>query len=204
MRQETILKVAGLLRPGEGLTIREVSRQLGIGYRPAYLHLHGMAKEGMVRMERVGMAKLCRLNLSSEACRQVLAEVDRKRKEKLFMAVPALRAVLEGLVGRLAEAWPGEIHTMMLFGSYAKGTAGKRSDVDLLFSTSSLRNRRVREGIERECAGYRYSHNLTVSPVITDIAEFKKMVHGKGVTVGKEAAAGIPLYGAEAFWRWVV
>jgi len=47
MRRETMLKVAGLLRSGERLTIRAVALQLGIGYRPAYLHLHGMEKERM-------------------------------------------------------------------------------------------------------------------------------------------------------------
>ena len=198
-----MLKVAGLLRSGERLTIRAVALQLGIGYRPAYLHLHGMEKERMVVMEQVGRAKQCRLDFSSEACRQLLGEVDLHRKERLFAHTPWLRSVLDGLVSRLAEELPGDLQIVVLFGSYAKGTVGKKSDIDLLFVVGSLRSRRVRITIEKECSSYIYSHNITVSPIVTDIAEFKKMAKGKEMSVGKEAAGGIPLYGAESFWRWV-
>ena len=91
-----------------------------------------------------------------------------------------------------------------MFGSYAKGNATKASDIDLLFIVTDLKNKQLREGIERESASYQYSHNLKVSPLITDINEFKKMLRSEELNVGKEAREyGISLYGYEMFWRLV-
>ena len=80
--------------------------------------------------------------------------------------------------------------------------ATKESDIDLLFIVSNLKNKRLREEIERESASYQYSYNAKVSPLITDIGEFKKMLKSKDLNVGKEAREyGISLYGHELFWR---
>jgi len=92
-----------------------------------------------------------------------------------------------------------------LFGSYAKGTAAKQSDIDLLFIVSSIKDKNLRESIERENASYQYSHNIKISPLITDIEEFKKMLKAKELNVGKEIKEnGISLYGHELFWRIIV
>jgi len=92
-----------------------------------------------------------------------------------------------------------------LFGSYAKGTATKQSDIDLLFIVSNIKDKILRESIERESASYQYSHNIKISPLITDIEEFKKMIKSKELNVGKEIKEyGISLYGHEVFWRIAV
>ena len=63
---------------------------------------------------------------------------------------------------------------------------------------------KVREKIERECASYQHSHNVKISPLITDIEEFKKMLKSKEMNVGKETKEyGIALYGLEQFWRLI-
>ncbi|HKZ43037.1 MAG TPA: nucleotidyltransferase domain-containing protein, partial [Candidatus Hodarchaeales archaeon] len=95
-------------------------------------------------------------------------------------------------------------HSIVLFGSYAKGTAMKASDIDMLFIVTDLKNKHLREGIERESASFQHSHNLKVSPLITDISEFKKMLELEELNVGKEVKEyGISLYGSEMFWRLV-
>ncbi len=65
-------------------------------------------------------------------------------------------------------------------------------------------SRRLRKEIERECASYQYSHNIKISPIITDIKEFKIMLKAKELTVGKEAReSGVPIYGSEQYWRFI-
>lgn len=204
MRHETVLKIIGLFRSelGKGLTILEVAKKLRIGYRPAYNHITALGKAGILRIAVVGRAKQCSLNLSNAAGRHLLQEVDLLRKERLFKANPKLRAVLEGLVMKITDARIADVHTIVIFGSYAEGTATKTSDIDILFLISDLRDNEVRQMIERECASYQYSHHLTISPVITDIGAFATMLRAKGLNVGKEVKAfGIPLYGFEQFWR---
>ncbi len=199
-----MLKIAGLMRKelDRGLTILEISKKAKIGYRPAYNHVTTMGKEGIVKIGTVGNAKQCFLNLNSPKCRHLLEELDSIRKEEVYKQYPKLKAVADGLVSKLADTYISEIHSVVLFGSYAKGTATKTSDIDLLFIVSDLKKKQLREGIERESAGYHYSHNIRVSPLITDIAEFKKMLKAEGLNVGKEAREhGISLYGSEMFWR---
>jgi len=204
MRRETALRIIELLRKelGRGLTILDISKKLKIGYRPAYNHITGLAREKAIIVKTVGRAKQSFLNLDNSKCRYFLQEVDLVRKEAVYKTNPKLKAVLEELTIKIANKFTAEIHSIVLFGSYAKETATKISDVDLLFMVSDLKNKPVREAIERECASYQYSHNVKISPLITDIEEFKKMLKSKEINVGKETKEyGIPLYGSEQFWR---
>lgn len=206
MRKETLLKIMKLFRKNldKGLTILEISKKLTIGYRPAYNHINEMFDEGIITIEEVGKAKQCFLNLKSEKSRHILGEVDLLRKEKLYKKETKLKKVLENLISNLTEKYISEIQSIVLFGSYAKGRAVKGSDVDLLFIVNDIKNKELRADIERECISFQYSHNIKISPLITDIKEFKKMLKAKELTVGKEAREyGIPLYGSEIFWRIV-
>ncbi|MBI2675463.1 MAG: nucleotidyltransferase domain-containing protein [Candidatus Aenigmarchaeota archaeon] len=188
----------------KGLTILGISKKLNIGYRPAYNHINSMEKEGIVKIVKVGNAKQCFLNLGNAKCRHLLEEADELKKEEIYKKNQKIRAVVESLISKLTKDFISDIHSVVLFGSHASGTAAKASDIDLLFIVSDLKNRKLREGIERESASYQYSHNLKVSPLITDINEFKRMLESEELNVGKEAREyGISLYGSEMFWRLV-
>lgn len=204
MRQETLLKIVGLMRKNldKGFTILEISRQLKIGYRPAYNHITSMEKEGIIKVERIGNAKHCLLTLGNERCRHLLEEIDALKKEEIYKENPKIKAVIESLISKLTKEFIPDIHSIVLFGSYAKRNATKTSDIDLLFIVTNLKNKQLRENIERESASYQYSYNLKVSPLITDINEFKKMLKAEELNVGREAMEhGISLYGSEMFWR---
>ncbi len=204
MRQETLLKIAGLMRKelDKGLTILEISKRLKIGYRPAYNHINSMEKEGIIRVQKVGNSKQCSLNLDNPKCGRILGELDLMKKEKLYNQYPKIKVIIESLVSRLTNEYISEIHSIVLFGSYAKAAAAKTSDIDLLFIVSDLKNKKLRDGVEMESASYEYSHNIKISPLITNITEFKKMLELKELNAGKEAREyGISLYGSEMFWR---
>ncbi len=204
MRQQTLLKIVNLMRVDldKGLTILYISKKLKIGYRPAYMHIAGMEKEGLIKVEKVGNAKQCFLNLSNVNTKHLLEEVDITKKEELLKKTPKLRLVLEPLIQNLAERFVSELHSIVLFGSYAKGTSVKNSDVDLLFIVNNLKNKNLRGAIEQECASYQHSYSIKISPLITDVEEFKKMLQSKELNVGKESRQhGISLYGYEFFWR---
>ena len=206
MRKETLLRIVGLMRTNldKGLTILEISKKLKIGYRPAYNHIISMGKEGILNIETVGNAKQSFLNLNNPKCRHVLEELDSIKEEETYKQYPKIKAVIESLISKLTDAHISEIHSVILFGSYAKGTVTKTSDIDLLFIVTDIKKRQLRESIERECASYQYSHNIKVSPLITNIAEFRKMLKAEELNVGKEVREyGISLYGSEMFWRLV-
>jgi len=204
MRKETLLKIIRLFRKniGKGMTILEIARTLKIGYRPAYNHIEAMHKEGIITINEVGRAKQCFLNLKSEKGRLCLQEADIAAKEELFKKNAKLKGIFESLMLSLEHHLQADVRSIILFGSYAKGTPVKSSDIDLIFIIDSITNKPLRELIEKQCAGFRYSHNIRVSPVFADIAEFRKMVASRELNIGKEAKAyGLPLYGLELFWE---
>jgi len=206
MRRQTLLKIVGLMRGelNKGFTILEISKKLKIGYRPAYNHIISMGKEGIIKTEKIGNAKQSFLNLNNPKCRHLLEEIDSLKKEEIYKQYPILMAVVESLVSKLTNIHTSEIHSIILFGSYSKGTATKKSDIDLLFIVTDLKNRQLRENIDRESASYQYSHRIKISPLITDISEFKIMLKSEELNVGKEVREyGISLYGSEMFWRLV-
>jgi len=203
MRQKTLIKIIGLMRRDleKGLTILDISRKLKIGYRPAYNHVIEMEREGIMQINKIGNAKQCLLNLSNPKTRHLLETLDMERKEELYKENPKIK-IIDNLISKLVEKFISEIHSVVLFGSYAKGKAGKQSDIDILFIVSNLKDKTLREGIERECAAYQYSHNIKISPLITNIEEFRKMLKLKELNVGKEVKNhGVSLYGHELFWR---
>jgi predicted nucleotidyltransferase len=186
----------------KGFTILGISKKLKIGYRPAYNHIKTLSQEKIINIKEVGKAKQCFLNLESAKCLHLLEEIDMIRKEKLFKENAKLKGIVEGLIAKLTDEFASEIHSIILFGSYAKGKATKTSDIDILFIVTDMKNKNLRESIGRECASFQYSHNAKVSPIITDIKEFKKMLEAKKLNVGKEVKeSGFPLYGLEQFWR---
>src|SRR3989338_8754813 len=143
MRRETTLKIIGLLRKelNRGLTILAISKRLDIGYRPAYNHITELQKQGAIITHTVGKARQCLLNLENEMCRYFLQENDFKRKEALFKQQIKLRNVLENYIARLTARFVSDIHSIILFGSYAKGTATKTSDIDVFFILSDIKNK---------------------------------------------------------------
>lgn len=206
MRQETLLKIVELMRKNidTGLTIMEISRRLKIGYRPTYIHISVMEKERIINVLKIGNSKQCKLNLENAKTRHLLQEIDIKKKEEIYKKNPNLKTIIEDLISKLTEKYISEIFSIVLFGSYAKGTANKQSDIDLMFIINSLKDKNLRESIERESASYRYSHNIQISPLITNIEEFKKMLKSKELNIGKESKeSGISLYGHELFWRLI-
>ncbi|MFA6073329.1 MAG: nucleotidyltransferase domain-containing protein [Candidatus Woesearchaeota archaeon] len=204
MRQKTLMKIVGLMRKelDRGQTMLEISKQLKIGYRPAYNHLIEMGKENMITIEKVGSSNQCKLNLNDAQLRHFLESFDILQKEEIFNKNIKLKLIITNLIEALTEKFISEIHSIVLFGSYAKNNSTKQSDVDLMFVVTDLKNKILREEIDRKCANYQYSHNIKLSPLIVDIPSLKEMISSKGLNVGKEIrTSGISLYGHEMFWR---
>ncbi len=106
----------------EKFTIKKIAEALKINYRIAYEKVVALEKEGLIKVTKVGNSKIC--------------EFRSKFSDKVFDAEYAKRTELFRnkdflvLSNRLAEL--NFFFVALLFGSHARGTANRHSDIDIL------------------------------------------------------------------------
>jgi len=104
-------------------TINQISKDLKINYRIAYQETKKLEEENLIKIQKAGNSNLCSLSNKFNE-KTFTAEYERRRilfnKNKDFKIIQ----------NRLSELnFP---FITLLFGSYAKGTETKHSDIDLL------------------------------------------------------------------------
>ena len=103
-------------------TIKKIAEALKINYRIAYEQVIKLEKENLLRITKVGNSKICEFTGKFNF---KVFEAEYLRREELFKNKNFLI-----LRNRLAELNFSFI--ALLFGSYAKKTADKHSDIDIL------------------------------------------------------------------------
>ena len=131
------LKIIDLLARNreKKFTIREIALSLKEFYSFVHRIVNTLAKQNILIKEKAGKAYLCSLNTQNEKARALLQLSELERKDELYAFYKELKLILEDFVVSLREV----IHPtcIILFGSYAKGSATKESDIDILLITES-------------------------------------------------------------------
>lgn len=117
----TVLKFL-LGRKEEGFTIRKISESLKINYRIAYETAMSLEKDGLIKIIKHGNSKICSLTYKFD-WRVFKAEY--LRRQDLFKNKDFL--VIHDDLSKLKFPF-----VALLFGSYAKGTQTRHSDMDIL------------------------------------------------------------------------
>jgi predicted nucleotidyltransferase len=103
-------------------TIKKISELLKINYRITYEKVFSLEKEGLVKITKAGNSRLCDFTnkFNSKSYEAEYFRLKSLMKNKDFLLIH----------NRLAELnFP---FIALLFGSHAKGTANKHSDIDIL------------------------------------------------------------------------
>ncbi|MBI5332927.1 MAG: nucleotidyltransferase domain-containing protein [Candidatus Aenigmarchaeota archaeon] len=111
-----------LTKKEERFTIKKLAETLEINYRIAYEQSMKLEKCGLIRITKTGNSKICEFESRFD---NKVFEAEYLRKRELFRNKDFLI-----IHNRLAELKFPLI--ALLFGSYAKGTAKKYSDIDIL------------------------------------------------------------------------
>jgi hypothetical protein len=165
-------------------TIKKISEKTKLNYRIAYEKVLTLQKEDLIKITTAGNSKLC--------------ECTYKFNNKLFEAEYERRAELcknkDFLIiqRRLSELkFP---FIALLFGSYAKGTANKHSDIDLLFIG----------GNEKELKSEISLLPDKIHMTYVTYENFTNMAKNKEFTVVSEALKNnIILVGIEEYYRLI-
>ncbi|MBN2368394.1 nucleotidyltransferase domain-containing protein [Candidatus Woesearchaeota archaeon] len=169
-------------------TIREISKKIKADYRITYIAAKRLISKNIITAKEVGKSSLCSLNIAYFG--REIYDVEAERKEEILKNKDLLQMYKE-LMKKLETSF----FILLIFGSYAKKTQTKHSDIDLII----ISNKKEME---------RLIHNiLSLLPLKTHALvftedEFTRMLDSKQPNVIKEAVQNnIILYGIESFYR---
>ncbi|MBI2664601.1 nucleotidyltransferase domain-containing protein [Candidatus Woesearchaeota archaeon] len=195
------IKIVGIYdgEPKAELSIREISKRLKATYSFVYDAVDTMANEGIIRVAVKGRAKMCSLNLKNDKARALLAIRSVSRKDGFL----GKNRLVGEMLGEFVNRVTGEnVYSIVLFGSYAKGSASEASDVDLLVIGAS--KAKLDGKVDAEVNSLEARYGKEINAVVIDKAMFLKSLRSEGVTAVKEALADhVILSGFERFWELV-
>ncbi|MCD6547171.1 MAG: nucleotidyltransferase domain-containing protein [Nanoarchaeota archaeon] len=195
---KTELQIIDLLarNPEKSFTINEIARELNRYYSFVNKVIKRLIKEKIVIGKKVGKAYLCSLNFENEKTLTLLSIAEIEKKERFYRKNRELKLVLEDFVKAVKEKFRNCIITIVLFGSWVKGTATEESDIDILIITK--RKFEIEKILKEIYAKY----GREISVAILTPTELKKQ---KEKEIIKEIIKNhCVLYGAENFVNLVL
>ncbi len=170
--------------PEENFSIRQIALKRKINYKSAYQALQKLQKEKIVDLDKRGNTIICKFNHTfndSVFIVEYLRLQDLLQDKNFKVLYNRFKSINQQFI-------------LLLFGSYAKKTQNKHSDIDLLFiaNNSELAETQVK---------------LLPLPIhLTTItyADFQTMLKSKEFTVVSESIKrNIILFGIEDYYRMV-
>lgn len=190
--EQKIMEVV-LPQPFKTYSVRAISKITASSYALTFDSMTTLIKKGLVRAEKIGRALACRANLSADPQQLAISSLIHSQK---FIGKVSFGFAIDEIKNKLDDM----IYIMILFGSYAKGTATKKSDIDLLFV---VQNKEDIEKTRNRIKSVLSSTNLRIEFDVIQTEWLVKMF-GEKNTVGREVLeASIILYGAEQYYTLV-
>jgi predicted nucleotidyltransferase len=125
------LKIVDLLarNPERKFTINGIAKSLNEYYFNVHRTISKLIKDNVIIKEKVGKSYLCSINLRNEKSFALIQLSEIERRNNFYNSNKEIKVILEDLVETLKSIDPISI---ILFGSYAKGSASRESDIDIL------------------------------------------------------------------------
>jgi len=177
----------------ESFTVRQIAAGIDRDYRITYVMTMRLARQKYIIAQKRRPVTYCRLNFKGNSA--LLAYIEAVRAGRFLTKHRDVEILVNSLVEKIASPF----FTLILFGSYVKGTASHRSDLDTLFVIQS-------KEMEGEVSSA-VSSVARVSPIgLHDVTltaeEFAQLLKQKNRNVAWEAVESrIVPYGAESFFK---
>ena len=174
------------------LNILRISKELKMDYKNAYSIVKRLEKELLVKLESFGQSS--RVKLISQV-HPLIFEAEYSRRKELLKDKN-----LAVMLNDFKNAIKSKCYVLLVFGSYAKKTQTKSSDIDLMLIVPD----RKEELFEKEAHKAASSLPLPIHYLVFSEKQFLEMKYAKESNVGQEALKNnIILYGIEAYYEMI-
>lgn len=188
MLKETELKILSSFFPeGKEITLKKIMQRSGLSYEPIHRTVNIINEKKLISSKKFGKTLVYSLNFEKE---DVKIAFFFYAKEKLKEFSKNHRLIFNGL----SKVNDYNIDFLAIFGSYAKETQTKDSDVDILCISSNKKED------EKEIRSLRYETNLDFAPVVIPKTEFKKIKKENEVFWNDLIKFGVIFKGYELFY----
>lgn len=174
----------------EELNILRISKELGMDYKTAYSIVKRLEKESLVKLESFGQSNRVKMVFQMHP---LIFEAEYARRKELLKDKN-----LAVMLNDFKNALKSKCYALLLFGSYAKKTQTKKSDIDLMFIVPGGKEEAFEKAINRTAK----TLPLPIHYLVFSEKQFLEMINVKESNVGKEALKNnIILYGIETFYE---
>ncbi|MBU0761292.1 MAG: nucleotidyltransferase domain-containing protein [Nanoarchaeota archaeon] len=147
---------------GKEITLKIIQERTNLSYEPVHRIMKQLADKKLLFKKKFGKTLVYSLDFTKEKIRIAFILYANEKKEKFEKKYGEIYRALS----KIEE---DSIDFLAIFGSYAKGSPAKKSDVDVL-CVSSKKNK-----VESKIKGLRYETNLEFAPVLISKSEFTKI-----------------------------
>jgi predicted nucleotidyltransferase len=151
-----------------GIKISELMKKANVSQKILYQHIDELKNSEIIRQETVGAKPQIRSiypELKSENGKLFFSLIEAQKREEFF----AKYKNLKGPFLQLLQNLPSNVACVLVFGSYAKFSATRESDLDLLFINFSKKNGKIESILEEAFVTFG-----KVSARIVTVEEFLK------------------------------
>lgn len=172
----------------DSFSIRSISKKLKINYRIVFEEIEKLKEQGLIEIKKLGNCNLCKFAFKYN---EKIFETENLRKEELLE-----NKDLWVIYNRFKDI-NSPFFILVVFGSYAKGTQTKHSDIDMCIITDNDKILKKAEQIMRLLPFDIHLLDFTSE-------QFTEMLKTTELNVGKEIIKNnILLYGAENFYEMI-
>lgn len=177
----------------ESFTVRQIAKGIGQDYRITYEMTMRLVREKLILAEKRRPATRCRLNLKGNST--LFAYIEGVRASRFLAKHRDVEVMANGLMDRIDSPF----YSMIVFGSHVKGTASRRSDLDVLFVIPS---KEIEKKVSSAVGSVERISPIGIHDVTLTADEFLGLMKVEKPNVAWEAVDHrIVLYGAEPLLR---
>ena len=191
--EKTDFEVLGFLieNLNKEFSIKEISEKLKKPYVKIHSSINRLFDKKIVKEEVKGKSHYCSIDYKNNI--DVVCFINSQKVKEFILKNKKVRLIIDDVISSIKIP----DYTLLIFGSYAKGSADKHSDLDIAVITSSEDN----EEVGRVINSKKRSSSLDIHSLEFTYKEFIEMLKSKEMNVGKEIVKNhIILKGCEQFY----